>query len=274
MAAESVSRWRVRANVQTSRRRVHDMLRAGITAGVIDKPLVEDELKTTLWTSRNSVRGALQMLAEEGLVSRRPKHGTNVVRRIVSVPLWDLFPRSSSQPGQARVRVQLLETRTVPVNCVIADRLMSTEHSVILFEQLVFIDDEPVSVHTSYVVTELSPAQVVERLRIVHATDRADAAIFEEFFGERLAEVEIKIEAIPGDEATCRLLGIPTGAPVLFRESLRRDVHGRPRALVYAHHRGDRIALSTTTGATIREHGCRWPDVPLYVGSTEMATPA
>jgi GntR family transcriptional regulator len=244
---ENFRRRRVRVGVQTSRRRAHDLLRAGIRASLVEEQLVEDTLTGALWTSRNAVREALQMLVAEGLVSRRPKHGTNVVRRVTSVPLQELMPPPTGQPGEARVRVEQLEARTVPLNPVVADRLVTDGESVVLTEQLLFIDDEAVSLRTAYLVTDLSVAQVVERLSAIDATHLPSATAFERFFGVELGEVESYIEAIPGERDACRVLGMEPGAPMLFRESVHRDVLGRPRMLVYAHYRGDRIALSSLT---------------------------
>lgn len=238
-------RRRARVGAQTSRRRAHDLLRAGIRAGVMQEQLVEDTLTAALWSSRNAVREALHMLVGEGLVSRQPRHGTTVLRRIASIPLEELMPPPSGDPGAARVRVEQLETRSVPTNCVVSERLPASGPTVVLSEQLLFIDDEPVSLRTAYMSTDLPPEAVSERLCTIDANHVPSATAFEQFFGVPNGEVESVIEAIPGERETCRILGMPVGAPVLFRESVHRDIHGTPRMLIYAHYRGDRIALST-----------------------------
>jgi GntR family transcriptional regulator len=244
---EDFRRRRIRTGVQTSRRRAHDLLRAGIRAGVVERHLVEDALTASLWSSRNAVREALQMLVEEGLVSRQPRHGTTVVRRIASVPLEELMPPPTGKPGEATVRVEQLETRSVPINGVVAERLATDQETVVLSEQLLTIDDEPVSLRTAYLLTDLPPEQVAERLGVIDETHMPSASAFERFFGVPNGEVESTIEALPAERETARVLGIPVGAPVLFRESVHRDGHGQPRMLVYAHYRGDRIALCSLT---------------------------
>ncbi|MGF7238471.1 MAG: GntR family transcriptional regulator [Frankia sp.] len=248
-------RRHLRVGTQTSRRRAYDLLRAGIRAGVVEEQLIEDALTRALWTSRNAVRDALQMLVEEGLVSRRPRHGTNVVRRIASVPLQELMPPPTGRPGEAGVRVRQMETRTVPISGIVANRLATSQEFVTLSEQLIFIDDEAVCLRTAYMVTDLTPAEAEKSLGVIDATHIPSAEAFKLFFGVPMGEVESTIEAIPGERDACRALGMVTGAPVLFRESIHRDVNGRPRMLLYAHYRGDRIALSTLTHIDERDSG-------------------
>lgn len=245
MIEEDFRRRRNRADAQTSPRRAHDLLRAGIRVGVVREQLIEDVLSSALWSSRNAVRSALHMLVNEGLVSRQPRHGTTVIRRVASVPLEELMPPPTGAPGEALVRVEQLEVRSVPVNGVVADRLMITSEHIALSEQLVFIDDEAVCLRTSYLVTDLPLEETRARLDEIDAQHIPSADAFRAFFGVDVLEVESTIEAIPGERDACQILGIAVGSPVLLRESVHRDVDGQPRLLVYAHYRGDRIALAT-----------------------------
>jgi GntR family transcriptional regulator len=213
----------------------------------MDRQLIEDALMRSLWTSRNAIRAALQMLADEGLVSRRPRFGTTVIGQVALVPAEELMPLPTTQPGRGRVRVRQLESRRVPISSVVADRLALRDDSLVLTEQLTFIDDEPVSLRTGYLVTDLSPSQVENRLRVIDARHVPSAIAFAQFFGVPCSRVESTVEAIRGEPDTCAALGIPAGSPVLFRESVHLDGDGKPRMLVHTHYRGDRIALSSAT---------------------------
>jgi GntR family transcriptional regulator len=243
--APALRRRRVRVAAQTSRRRAHDLLRSGIRDGVLQTSLAEEALTASLWATRNAVRDALHMLVDEGLISRQPRHGTNVVRRVVAVPLEELAPPPTGQPGEAPVTVEQLETRTVPINAVVSAKLDTGYETVVLSEQLISIDGEAVCLRTAYLVTDLSPEEVGDRLVAIDGTHMRSASAFEQFFGVPNGEVESTIEAVPGERDTCALLGVPEGAPVLFRESVHRDVFGKSRMLVYSHYRSDRIAFSS-----------------------------
>lgn len=240
-------RRHVRPGLQTSPRRALDLLRTGIRAGVVDQQLIEDVLVRSLWTSRNAVRSALQILADEGLVSRQRRFGTNVIRRVALVPMEELMPPPADRTDQGRVSVQRVECRLVPTSPIVAHRLETSRDSVILTEQVTFIDEEPVALRTSYLVTDLPPDLVENRLNDIDSRHIPSATAFEEFFGVRLGSVESTVEAISGQPDTCQVLGIPATAPVLFRDSVHSDIGGTPRLLVHTHYRGDRVALSGIT---------------------------
>jgi GntR family transcriptional regulator len=250
-------RRRARVGAQTSRRRAHDLLRSGIRTGVVKDHLVEDSLSNSLWSSRNAVRDALHMLVEEGIITRQPRHGTVIVGRIASVPLQELMPPPTGGSGDVRVRVESLETRRVPMNCVLAASLHTEQDSVLLTEQCTWIDDEPVSLRTSYLDTDMGPEEAARRLQEIDRTPMPSSDAFELFFGVGNGAIESTIEAVPGESEACRILGLPEGAPVLFRQSVHRDIHGRSRLLVFTHYRGDRIALSTV--ADVGGLGCQLP---------------
>lgn len=250
-------RRRARVGAQTSRRRAHDLLRSGIRTGVVKDNLVEESLSTSLWSSRNAVRDALHMLVDEGLVTRQPRHGTVIVGRIASIPLQELMPPPTGEPGEARVRIEMLEIRRVPMNGVLAACLSTEQDSVLLTEQCTWIDDEPVALRTSYLDTELGPEDAARRLHEIDATPMPSADAFALFFGVGNGAIESTIEAIPGEHEACRILRLPEGAPVLFRQSVHRDIRGRSRLLVFTHYRGDRIALSSVADVGRP----RWPDL-------------
>jgi GntR family transcriptional regulator len=215
--------------------------------GLVDRQLIEDTLMRSMWTSRPAVRAALQMLADGGLVSRRPRFGTTVIGQVALVPMQELMPLPTAQPGAGCVRVEQLETREVPVSAILAERLATERDSVFLTEQLTFIDDEPVSLRAAYLVTDLSPLDAKKRLIVVDSRHVPSATAFAQFFGVPVGKVEATVEAIPGDPETCQILGMLPGSPVLFRESVHFDTSRTPRMLVHTHYRGDRVAISTST---------------------------
>jgi DNA-binding transcriptional MocR family regulator len=87
-------------DLQTSPWRVHNLLRTGIRDGLYPPGHIFDEarLGRELGSSRNSVRQALQMLAQERLVVRERGRGTVVTGAMIDIKLGDLMPDGSRPP--------------------------------------------------------------------------------------------------------------------------------------------------------------------------------
>lgn len=225
--------------VETSRRRTLDLLRSGIRSGAVRDQLVEMTLTKSLFISRNALREALQVLAREGVVYRRPRYGTSVTRPGISIPLDELM----SVENVPKVRVQQLELRRIPTNDLIRLQLRDAE-TVVLSEQVVHFDDEPVCVRTFYLDTDLHIETVRAMLDVIDSTHKSTALSFEEFFRERLARIANRIQVVAGDPDECALLGIPSGSPLLLRETAHVDENRRPRMVGFSHYRGDMTSFA------------------------------
>jgi GntR family transcriptional regulator len=205
----------------------------------------------SLATSRNAVREALKMLAQEGLVNREPGRGTVVTGRIVQIPTDQIVPVVDSNPSHmAPVKVEPLEQRVVPSTALIRSRLRVDDPEVLMIEQLATLDSVPIYVRAGYL--SVDGAADVNAQRVV-AQGRAltpMAVAFESLFGVPLGECETVIEARSCEERTSRLLEIPEGSPVLVRELLLTGQDGRPRDLSYTHYRADRVSLSLTSSVS------------------------
>src|SRR5262249_29570424 len=93
-AVSSMQGFRPTSPLQTSSRRVYELLRSAIRTGYLPAgtQLVEFELVKTLSTSRNALRVALQLLADEGVVERNPRSGTFITSAMVQITLNELDP--------------------------------------------------------------------------------------------------------------------------------------------------------------------------------------
>jgi GntR family transcriptional regulator len=231
------ARNQVRTPLQRSPHRAHDLLRSGIRMGLFsgEAALTEDALIMKLSTSRNSVRQALQMLASEGLVLRRPNLGTTVVASIADVPMDEIVAQNPL--SAVRTSVRELDHREIPASDYMRARLESSCATVDMYEALISADGEPRSVRISYVPFT---GELVTRV-----TDVIPVAIaFERVFGSPMGSSEATISAIAAGQSLSRLLAVPEGAPVLVEEVVLRDIAGRAREFSYTHHRADRISLS------------------------------
>jgi GntR family transcriptional regulator len=224
-------------NLQTSPRRVHNLLRSSIRAGLITggSPLKEDALVSSLSASRNSVRAALQMLVQEGLVERRAHHGTKVVAEILQVPLDQLVPPVAFENG--RGAVEELDHRQVPASGYVRERLEIDDDVVDVSEVLISLDGEAMSLRVSYIPLGTRPVRRIAEVVPV-------ALAFQQVFGVALGASEASVEAVAASGRASRLLGVPDGAPVLMQEVLLRDCDGVPRELSYTQYRGGRVSLA------------------------------
>jgi DNA-binding GntR family transcriptional regulator len=253
--AREGSQRRIREILQTSPRRAHVLLRASIRRGVMsaDQPVEEHSLIMSMMMSRNSIRSALQMLGNEGLILRRQRLGTSVVGSIAELPLLEFLPiagwSTSNTPIDSTAADPLLlehlEQTEVLADRHVQGRLKLTTDRVIMQEDLVTRGGEPIGILVGY-------------YPVGESTDRPDGkdydARIDHLRRTAVSRIEATVEAINCDERTARVLGVAEGAAILVRETLVYDADGIPKMLAYGHYRGDRVALHAEDHAVPAMH--------------------
>jgi len=230
---------------QTSTRRVRDLLRSEVRSGLAgrDAHFVEDYLVNALAASRTAVREALQMLAQEGLVSRERRNGTTVTRGVTTFPLDDILGR-----GGEPVTVERIDQRSVPSTPLLRARLETADEEVGVVEHLFSTADGPLGVRVAYYKLAYTQPESWQT-----CPDLQEA--FTAVFGKPLGRIDSVIEAGVAEPKTSRLLGIPENSPVLIREQLLVDVDGVPQEFTFAHYRADRVSFLTSTPGAARASG-------------------
>lgn len=237
--------------LQRSPRRVHDLLRAAIRAGEIsagDK-LDESSLMRRFSTSRNAVREALRLLAEEGLLTRSPREGTTVVAAVVELPLDNLIGDGLAD----QIEVHRLSDERVPSTPSIRAKLQTDAAEVGAIEHLFKLGAVPIGVLTNYY-----HADIVQPIGWIGCPDIP--TVFEQVHGVAVGWVDTSIEAQLCEPRTMRLLGLTERLPVLVREQITYDVDGRPHGVAYSHFLTDRVTFNVRSTpitiphrATLRE---------------------
>jgi GntR family transcriptional regulator len=237
MRSYNQARSHISRRLQTSPHRARDLIRSGIRAGELhtEGALAEDALIRSLSTSRNAVRQALQMLAAEGLLDRRPNRGTTIVGSILDVEFDQLVPSAAFLTQRASVRE--IDHRQIAGTAYIKGRLQTTDERIDVSEVLISVDAEPISVRASYIVAPGGPVE-----RVAEIVPFAEA--FKRVFGLPLGDSQAAIGAVLTGPSTSRLLGVAEGTPVIVEEMLLSDINGMPRELSYTHYRADRVSLS------------------------------
>jgi GntR family transcriptional regulator len=212
---------------------VRDIIRASIGSGLTftQDSLTEEFLMRELGASRNSVREALQMLADEGILDRRRRVGTSVSGSIHTIPIDDMV--TNRLAGELGIR--WIEQRVEPASRFVRDQLGTDRLEVTMIEYLFLLHGQPVGVRSIYCDRD---HEIVETPIAMHLDEAFDFA-----FGRPLGRVTTTVEAQTCDAKTARLLKIPEGSAVLVSQQLMVDDTGVPRELAFTHFRADRMAI-------------------------------
>lgn len=194
-------------------------------------------------TTRDTVRAALDLLREEGLVERLPGVGTVVVqtRHVHGLDRLRGLAETLHGRGASHHDVRALSLVRAP-RAVRARLALGPDDDVLHVERLRCVDGVPVSLDLTYVVLDIA--------RHVVGRDLGAADLFalvEETTGRRLGHADLRLEAANADAHAAAVLGTPRGASLLMLERLTHLDDGRPVVLEFIRFRGDRLCLRATT---------------------------
>lgn len=178
----------------------------------------EAEMSTEFGVSRVTVRHALELLRDEGLVAARQGFGWFVATSPVRQTLGRLSTIESQMSADGlRPERRILEFAFVTANRRISEVLGTDQ--VLRVKRLNLADGEPFAV-----VTVWCPAELGQHL------SRADVerSPFYELLSERLHGAVQTIGADAAEAGDAALLGVPVGSPVLRCERITTGVDGRP----------------------------------------------
>ncbi len=216
------------------------MLRQQIHAGAYPDGLPpESELATEFFVSRNTIREALTILKNEGLIERGPKVGTHVAQRKYDHGLDALLglKETFKNLGEVRNEVRAAMPVTAPPSVASRLRLKHGEPAVFV-ERLRYLGDLPLSLDLTYLTPDIG-SQILS-----YPLETNDLfALIEQVSGQRLGSASLAVEAITADAHSAATLQVPVGAALLMLERLTSLDDGKPVDLEYIRMRGDRITM-------------------------------
>ena len=198
----------------------------------------ERELAKIHRVSLMTARHALAGLEREGMVLRRRGAGTFVAPP--KIHFNKLMSYTEQMSGRSlAVSSKLLSLTVIDTEQEIAARLaLPSTSRLIKVERLRLGADEPFAIETCY----LSAA---DYLGLTEAPlDRVSLfSILEQDYGLEIAHADEEIDATTADPHTAKLLGIPSGAPVLRIRQVIYSTKGKTALYVLGLYRSDRHTL-------------------------------
>ncbi|MEX3654204.1 MULTISPECIES: GntR family transcriptional regulator [Mycolicibacterium] len=221
-------------------RQVADVLRHQIYEGTYDRALpAEAELAAEFFVSRNTIREALAVLKNEGLIDRGTKVGTHVAARKYDHGLDALVGLKETFKDYGDVRNEVRAVQQLSAPPAVARKLgLEPGTQVVFIERLRYLADLPVSLDLTYLAPDIGE-QVIG-----HALESNDIfALIERVSGRRLGGASLALEAVSADPHTAAMLQVPAGSALLMSERLTSLDDGTPVDLEYIRMRGDRITM-------------------------------
>lgn len=221
-------------------RLVADVLRHQIHTGAYDDGLpTEQQLAGEFFVSRNTIREALAVLKNEGLIDRGPRIGTHVAQRKYDHGLDTLLGLKETFKGYGEVRNEVRAAMTVAAPPSVAQRLhLAPGQQVVFIERLRYLGGLPLSLDLTYLAPDIGGEILAQPLETNDVF-----ALIEQVSGRRLGSASLALEAIPADPHSAAALQVPDGAALLMLERLTSLDGGRPVDLEYIRMRGDRITM-------------------------------
>lgn len=213
----------------------------------------EAELGTEFGSSRVTVRRALEVLRDEGLVDARQGFGWFVATSPIPQPLGRLATIEGQMAEQGiRAERRILEFAFVGANPHIR-RILGVDQ-VLRVKRLNLADGEPFAV-----VTVWCPAALGEQLSRLDV----ERSPFYELLEVPLAGATQTIGADAASVDDAALLGVPPGSPVLRCERVTADAAGRPVLIsehVFPAHRTEFVVDLPQAEPSIAPSGLRLVD--------------
>lgn len=186
----------------------------------------ESELVLRYNVSQGTVRKAIDELAAENLLVRRQGRGTYVATH-ADPRAFFRFLRLVPLDGSVE------PSKSVPLECwrakagAEAARVLQVElgDPIIIVRRILQFSGKPVVVDDIYLVGALFEGLTLDVLR----DDQGSLySLFETRFGVRMIRAEERIRAVPADNSSAELLGVPEGMPLLSVERVSYTYGDKP----------------------------------------------
>jgi GntR family transcriptional regulator len=186
----------------------------------------EHDLMRRFGISRITVRQAVDLLIEEGLVVRKQGKGTFLAGSTVRHELqelrgfYDVMVAQGLRPETRLLRFELIE----PPPDVLA-RLQPAQRRLMFLQRLYSLEGEPIGLASTWLPAE------ARRVTWEQAETHPSYAILQQFLGIRIARASLAIRGRLAGRALARSLKVSAKSAVLVLERTSYDREAQPREL-------------------------------------------
>lgn len=221
-------------------RRLKERIEAGEFVSKEQLPS-QRKLSSEFNVSVMTVRQAMQLLEQEGLVVTRQGLGTHVVQQKLSYELGPLRSLSREMADQGlNVVTHVLNADTVDAHPIVADRLnVSPDAEVYMLERLRLVDDEPIVYQRSYL-----PGAIGSNIATIDFSERSLYDVLERDLELPVVRAQETIYATVLDEEKAKILRISYEEPAFLSKRLTLTSDGRPTVYDEAFMSGKRFVIS------------------------------
>ncbi len=230
-------------------RQLYDILFQDIAGGVYavgDLIPSESELMTQYGVSRSTARKAMEMLSENGMISKRRGVGSEVIanrpnfalNRVTSIVKRNVDDRVAAEKHLIDAQIELASDEVSRV-------LRLPEHTeVYRLRRVRYAGDRPYYLEINY----------YEHAFLPHAIDRDFSkeslrSYMSDELGVRWSRAHQEVRAVVADAGIADLLAIGEGDPLLYIMRISYDVANQPREFVKTYYRADLYHLEVELGA-------------------------
>ena len=205
-----------------------------------DRLPTETELSERFGVNRHTLRRAMEILQQEGVVGIERGRGTFVMAAPISVPIGKRVRFNEALKAQS-LTPQWRVLRIVEINAdsKLSKRLeISVGDPVLLFERLSLTDDIPISLSSSHF-----PSRRFPMLAAHCQTYRSISTMLRNEYTCDHIRRHTRISARIARPRDARFLRMPATNPILLSESINIDQQGRVIEYGVTRFRGDRMEL-------------------------------
>lgn len=200
----------------------------------------ESILQTQFGVSRMTVRGVLNMLADEGLLHRVPGKGTFVTETKIA----------TRSPAYQGIRQQLEDRGYSTETEMLSFELVRAPEKVRAFFDIPegqhvyeitrrrFLENTPVTIHRAWVRSDLAPG--LDRFDVA---DRQLCEVLSTEYALNVKNTDETLEVVRASEMQADLLECEPGDPLLLLTDQLRDAQGRPFEYTKLYMKGDQMKL-------------------------------
>lgn len=210
---------------------------------------IEPELEQTYNVSRTTVRKAMKMLADEGLIEIKQGRGTMVLDRKTPQNFNHVTSVTETliQSGYTVTTKSRYVDKITPPESVAKALRLKNDEMVVRVQRIQLANGEPVCIMTNYI-----PESLVPDMEKKHGEFTGLYHYLEQQYGISIDNTEDTIFAAAADFTEAQILNIPPGFPLLIVERVCYDANKKPLCFDKVRILSNRYKVQVSTAGRIK----------------------